>query len=84
MWAEEPLPTSIKEKETHWLKRAVNLPPQSRNRKGYWESGGLLEAQGSTICLCHYISAPKRTDAGRLDTPQVVTATVQSEIFVLR
>eukprot|EP00983_Pelagomonas_calceolata_P043165 1138792-Pelagomonas_calceolata.AAC.1 len=39
-WAEETLPTSIKEKETHWLRRAVsplrNKVTKRRMLMGIW------------------------------------------------
>jgi len=38
-------------KDTHWLRRAVSPPSQSRNRSGWWGSVGLLEAPGSSTWL---------------------------------
>eukprot|EP00983_Pelagomonas_calceolata_P045532 1139784-Pelagomonas_calceolata.AAC.4 len=52
MKAEEALPTSIKEKETHWAKKSCESPPpQSRNEQGLWVSGRLMEAPDSRTQL---------------------------------
>eukprot|EP00983_Pelagomonas_calceolata_P066552 1149086-Pelagomonas_calceolata.AAC.1 len=43
------LPTSIKEKETHWLIKSREPPPprEKKDRQNYCGPGGLLEAPGS-------------------------------------
>eukprot|EP00983_Pelagomonas_calceolata_P087196 1156901-Pelagomonas_calceolata.AAC.1 len=48
MWAEETLPTPIKEKETHWLKRAGSLlhckAIEERVLMGIWRVTGHIAA----------------------------------------
>eukprot|EP00983_Pelagomonas_calceolata_P061477 1146848-Pelagomonas_calceolata.AAC.3 len=51
--AEEALPTSIKDKETHWLRRAVSLLHQKATKKeklmGIWRITGVTWLQNLAV-----------------------------------